>query len=67
MQPYFNCGQCGACRRGHAGFGGRRDGGMREIVNVPLKKLVKTRHPNDELPLIEMLSMACPTNMYRLL
>jgi 2-desacetyl-2-hydroxyethyl bacteriochlorophyllide A dehydrogenase len=38
-------------------FGVHRDGGMREIVNVPLKKLIKASHTNDELALVEMLSI----------
>lgn len=64
VQPYLNCGQCGACLRGYDNcctkmqvFGVHCDGGMREIVNIPLKKLIKARHTNDELALVEMLSI----------
>lgn len=64
VQPYLNCGQCGACLRGYDNcctkmqvFGVHCDGGMREIVNVPLKKLIKASHTNDELVLVEMLSI----------
>jgi threonine dehydrogenase-like Zn-dependent dehydrogenase len=38
-------------------FGVHCDGGMREIVNIPLKKLIKASHSNDELVLVEMLSI----------
>lgn len=62
--PYLNCGQCGACRRGRENcceklqvFGVHCDGGMREIVNIPLKKLIKSGRTNDELALTEMLSI----------
>ena len=64
VQPYLNCGQCSACRRGRENccmnmqvFGVHVDGGMREIVNVPLKKLIKSELTNDELALVEMLSI----------
>ncbi len=64
VQPYLNCGQCGACLRGRENccmrmqvFGVHCDGGMREIVNIPLKKLIKAEHTNDELALVEMLSI----------
>ncbi|MBZ0310616.1 MAG: zinc-binding alcohol dehydrogenase family protein, partial [Anaerolineae bacterium] len=64
VQPYLNCGQCDACRRGRDNccmrmqvFGVHCDGGMREMVNVPLKKLIKASHTNDELALVEMLSI----------
>jgi 2-desacetyl-2-hydroxyethyl bacteriochlorophyllide A dehydrogenase len=64
LQPYFNCGECSACLRGRENccakmqvFGVHCDGGMREIVNVPLKKLMKSGRTNDELALVEMLSI----------
>lgn len=64
VQPYLNCGHCGACLRGRDNcctkmqvFGVHCDGGMREIVNFPLKKLIKASHTNDELVLVEMLSI----------
>ncbi len=64
VQPYLNCGQCGACLRGRDNccikmqvFGVPCDGGMREIVNVALKKLITAKHTNDELALVEMLSI----------
>ena len=64
VQPYLNCGQCSACRRGYDNccqnmqvFGVHRDGGMREIINVPLKKLIRADVSNDALALVEMLSI----------
>lgn len=64
VQPYLNCGQCSACLRGYDNcctrmqvFGVHCDGGMREIVNIPLKKLIKASLTNDELVLVEMLSI----------
>ncbi len=64
VMPYLNCGQCSACRRGRENcctkmqvFGVHVDGGMREIVNVPLKKLMKARLSNDKLAMVEMLSI----------
>ena len=64
VQPYLNCGQCSACRRGYDNccqnmqvFGVHRDGGMREIINVPLKKLIRADLSNDALALVEMLSI----------
>jgi 2-desacetyl-2-hydroxyethyl bacteriochlorophyllide A dehydrogenase len=65
LQPYLNCGKCSACLRGFDNccmhmqvMGVHRDGGMREIINVPINKL----HPsalisNEELALVEMLSI----------
>jgi len=62
--PYLNCGQCGACLRRLDNccvrmrvLGVHCDGGMREIINVPLKKLIKSGRTNDELALVEMLSI----------
>lgn len=64
IQPYLNCGHCSACRRGYDNccqnmqvFGVHRDGGMRELINVPLDKLIKADLSNDALALVEMLSI----------
>lgn len=64
VQPYLNCGRCSACLRGRENccmkmqvLGVHRDGGMREIVNLPLDKLIKAELPSDELALVEMLSI----------
>ncbi len=65
VRPYINCGECIACRRGVTNacdnlkvLGVHFDGGMREIISVPLDKL----HPApgvavEHLALVEMLSI----------
>lgn len=65
VEPYFPCGQCLACRRGRPNccehlrvLGVHIDGGLQEIIAVPLKKL----HPStvltmDELTLVEPLAI----------
>jgi 2-desacetyl-2-hydroxyethyl bacteriochlorophyllide A dehydrogenase len=67
LRPYLNCGKCSACLRGFENccihmqvLGVHQDGGMRELINVPLDKL----HPSkllqhEELALVEMLSIGC--------
>jgi 2-desacetyl-2-hydroxyethyl bacteriochlorophyllide A dehydrogenase len=67
VRPYLNCGACGACQRGFPNccvnlqvLGVHRDGGMREVINVPVDKV----HPSatladDVLALVEMLSIGC--------
>ena len=65
VRPYLNCGKCDACRRGFDNccvqmqvLGVHRDGGMREIINVPIDKLhPSARISNEELALVEMLSI----------
>lgn len=65
LRPYLNCGRCGACRRGLSNccsnmqvLGVHRDGGMREVINVPLNTLHPSeRLADDELALVEMLSI----------
>lgn len=64
VQPYLNCGLCSACLRGRDNccmkmqvLGVHRDGGMREIMNVPLAKLIKADLTSDSLALVEMLSI----------
>jgi 2-desacetyl-2-hydroxyethyl bacteriochlorophyllide A dehydrogenase len=67
LRPYLNCGTCGACLRGFSNccmklqvLGVHRDGGMREVINVPIDKLhVSTELMDDELALVEMLSISC--------
>jgi 2-desacetyl-2-hydroxyethyl bacteriochlorophyllide A dehydrogenase len=63
VEPYFNCGDCVACRAGRPNccvsltvLGVHIDGGMRERIRVPARKL----HPSkklgrDALALVEML------------
>lgn len=65
VEPYINCGRCGACRRGKANccarlrvIGVHTDGGMREILAVPAHKLHKSDTLSfDQLALTEMLSI----------
>lgn len=52
VEPYLNCGECLACRRGRGNcceklqcLGVHTDGGMRERIEVPAHKL----HPSDKL------------------
>jgi len=65
VRPYINCGDCVACRRGVTNacdnlkvFGVHFDGGMRELINVPLDKLHSAPGvPVEHLALVEMLSI----------
>lgn len=65
VRPYMNCGECIACRRGVTNacqslkvFGVHHDGGMREVVSVPLDKLHHAPGvPAEHLALVEMLSI----------
>jgi 2-desacetyl-2-hydroxyethyl bacteriochlorophyllide A dehydrogenase len=65
VEPYLDCGTCSACRRGRGNccehlrvLGVHADGGMRERLQVPARKL----HPStaldlDALALVETLSI----------
>jgi 2-desacetyl-2-hydroxyethyl bacteriochlorophyllide A dehydrogenase len=67
VEPYLNCGHCIACRSGKPNccvslqvLGVHADGGMRESMVVPARKL----HPSenlklDQLALIETLAIGC--------
>ena len=63
--PYFNCGECIACRNGKPNcctnikvFGVHIDGGMAEYIRVPSYSLVHGEGLSfDELALVEMLSI----------
>ncbi len=67
VEPYINCGRCIACRRGRPNcctglrvLGVHVDGGMREEIVVPARKL----HPSsklglDQLALVETLAIGC--------
>jgi 2-desacetyl-2-hydroxyethyl bacteriochlorophyllide A dehydrogenase len=65
LRPYLNCGTCGACLRGLTNccmkmqvLGVHRDGGMREVMNVPIDKVHgSTQLVDEELALVEMLSI----------
>ncbi|MCC6456654.1 MAG: zinc-binding alcohol dehydrogenase family protein [Caldilineaceae bacterium] len=66
VRPYFHCGHCGACRRGDENccenmqvLGVHRDGGMQEIINIPIQHLHKSDVLSPEtLALVEMLSIS---------
>ena len=63
--PYFNCGECIACRNGLPNccvainvFGVHIDGGMAEYISVPAKYLLQGNEMElDELALIEPLAI----------
>jgi 2-desacetyl-2-hydroxyethyl bacteriochlorophyllide A dehydrogenase len=63
VEPYLNCGQCSACRRGKTNccsklqvLGVHSDGGMREQIIVPAHKLhLANGVPVEQLALVEML------------
>jgi 2-desacetyl-2-hydroxyethyl bacteriochlorophyllide A dehydrogenase len=67
VEPYLNCGTCIACRRGKPNccvklsvLGVHIDGGMRETLVLPVRKL----HPSkkltlDQLALVETLAIGC--------
>ena len=65
VEPYLYCGECIACRRGRTNccvqmqvLGVHTDGGMRELITVPLSKLHKGHSSNistDHMAMVEML------------
>ena len=63
--PYLNCGVCSSCLRGRPNccldlkyFGVHIDGGMRELIEVPLQNLYKSSTLSFEtLALVEMLTI----------
>nr|WP_285838683.1 zinc-binding alcohol dehydrogenase family protein [Shouchella clausii] len=63
--PYLSCGNCHACRNGKTNcctkvnvLGVHIDGGMKELVSVPTKQLMKTNSLSyDEAALIEPLAI----------
>jgi len=65
VEPYLNCGQCIACRRGKTNcctqlqcLGVHTDGGMREQIIVPIQKLHRSEKlPLDQLALVETLGI----------
>ena len=65
VEPYLNCGQCIACRRGKPNccahlqvLGVHADGGMREFFVVPQQKLhVSSKLSFDQLALVETLGI----------
>jgi 2-desacetyl-2-hydroxyethyl bacteriochlorophyllide A dehydrogenase len=67
VEPYLNCGHCIACRSGKSNccvslqvLGVHTDGGMREFIVVPARKLHPSAHLTlDQLALIETLAIGC--------
>src|SRR5215469_136161 len=67
VEPYLNCGTCVACRRGKpnccvklAVLGVHIDGGMRETLVVPRRKLHPSKNLTlDQLALVETLAIGC--------
>ncbi|MEI6232063.1 MAG: zinc-binding alcohol dehydrogenase family protein [Planctomycetota bacterium] len=65
VEPYLNCGKCIACRRGRTNcctslkcLGVHTDGGMREIIRLPARKLHKSEKMTlDQLALVETLGI----------
>jgi 2-desacetyl-2-hydroxyethyl bacteriochlorophyllide A dehydrogenase len=63
VEPYLNCGECSACRRGKPNcclnlkvLGVHIDGGMQELLTVPAAKLHRSQAlPFDQLALVETL------------
>ena len=65
LEPYMECGRCVACRRGRSNccaslevLGVHVDGGMRELVKVPARKLHRSGSLSfEQLALVETLSI----------
>lgn len=67
VEPYINCQQCYACRRGHTNccekhqtLGVHCDGGLRPLFTVPARKLHISRTLRfEQLALVETLAIGC--------
>jgi 2-desacetyl-2-hydroxyethyl bacteriochlorophyllide A dehydrogenase len=67
VEPYLNCGTCIACRRGKPNccvklsvLGVHTDGGMRQTLVVPSRKLHPSKNLTlDQLALVETLAIGC--------
>lgn len=65
VEPYLNCGQCRACRRGKTNcctslqvLGVHIDGGMRELISLPVCELHRANELNwDQIALVETLGI----------
>jgi 2-desacetyl-2-hydroxyethyl bacteriochlorophyllide A dehydrogenase len=65
VEPYLDCGLCVACRRGRPNccvelkcLGVHTDGGMRELINVPMRKLHRCSSLSlEQLALVETLGI----------
>lgn len=66
MNPYFHCGRCYSCRRGHVNcctdnqtLGAQRDGGFRELLAMPAERVYDGRGlPARTLALVEPYCVA---------
>ena len=67
VEPYINCQECYACRRGHTNccekhqtLGVHCDGGLRPLFTVPARKLHISRTLRfEQLALVETLAIGC--------
>jgi alcohol dehydrogenase len=67
VEPYMNCQQCLACRRGSSNccqnlkvLGVHTDGGLRPLFTVPARKLHRSEKLSlDQLALVETLAIGC--------
>lgn len=67
VEPYINCRQCYACKRGHTNccekhqtLGVHCDGGLRPLFTVPGRKLhISRRMSFEQLALVETLAIGC--------
>lgn len=67
VEPYINCRQCYACKRGHTNccekhqtLGVHCDGGLRPLFTVPARKLHISRKLSfEQLALVETLAIGC--------
>jgi 2-desacetyl-2-hydroxyethyl bacteriochlorophyllide A dehydrogenase len=67
VEPYINCRQCYACKRGHTNccekhqtLGVHCDGGLRPLFTVPARKLHISRKLRfEQLALVETLAIGC--------
>ena len=65
--PYFNCGECYACKRGivnachdNQTMGVQRDGSFREYITMPVSRLIDGKGLSaEELALIEPFAISC--------
>ena len=65
--PYFNCGECYACKRGlvnachdNQTMGVQRDGAFREYITMPVERLIDGKGLSaKQLALIEPFSISC--------
>lgn len=65
VNPYLNCGECGACRNGKpnccerlAVLGVHRDGGMTSLISLPIKNLIAAPGLTaDECAMVEFLAI----------